>query len=36
MNLNINYYTILGVNFESTEKEIKKSYYKLSIESSVF
>ena len=32
MNLNINYYTILGVNFESTEKEIKKSYYKLSMD----
>jgi len=31
MNLNINYYSILGVNFESTEKEIKKSYYKLSM-----
>lgn len=32
MNLNINYYTILGVDFESTEKEIKKKYYKLSFE----
>ena len=32
MNLNLNYYSILGVNFESTEKEIKKTYYKLSME----
>lgn len=32
MNLNLNYYGILGVNFESTEKEIKKQYYKLSFE----
>ena len=36
MNLNINYYTILGVDFKSTEKEIKKKYYKLSIEISIF
>lgn len=32
MNLNLNYYGILGVNFESTEKEIKKKYYKLSFD----
>ena len=32
MNLNKNYYAILGVNFDSTEKEIKKQYYKLSFE----
>lgn len=32
MNLNINYYGILQVNHESTEKEIKKRYYKLSFE----
>jgi len=32
MNLNINYYAVLGVDFESTEKEIKKKYYKLSFE----
>ena len=30
MNLNLNYYTILGVNHQSTEKEIKKAYYRLS------
>ena len=30
MNLNLNYYHILGVTFESTEKEIKKKYYSLS------
>ena len=30
MNFNKNYYNILCVNNESTEKEIKKSYYKLS------
>jgi DnaJ-class molecular chaperone len=30
MNFNKNYYLILGVNHESTEKDIKKSYYKLS------
>jgi len=30
MNFNKNYYLILGVNHESSEKEIKKSYYKLS------
>ena len=30
MNFNINYYSILGVTHESNEKEIKKSYYKLS------
>jgi molecular chaperone DnaJ len=32
MNLNLNYYQILGVTFESTEKDIKKTYYKLSME----
>lgn len=32
MNFNKNYYNILGVNHESTEKEIKKSYYKLSFD----
>ena len=32
MNLNLNYYTILGVNHQSTEKEIKKAYYNLSKE----
>lgn len=32
MNLNLNYYHILGVTFESTEKEIKKKYYKLSFD----
>jgi molecular chaperone DnaJ len=32
MDFNKNYYNILGVNHESTEKEIKKSYYKLSFE----
>jgi molecular chaperone DnaJ len=32
MNLNINYYAVLGVDFETTEKEIKKKYYKLSFE----
>jgi molecular chaperone DnaJ len=32
MNLNTNYYSILGVKRDSTEKEIKKSYYKLSFE----
>lgn len=36
MNLNLNYYAILEVEHSSTEKEIKKKYYKLSIESSVF
>jgi DnaJ-class molecular chaperone len=30
MNFNKNYYNILSVTNESTEKEIKKSYYKLS------
>jgi DnaJ-class molecular chaperone len=30
MNFNKNYYSALNVNHESTEKEIKKSYYKLS------
>lgn len=30
MNLNKNYYTLLGVVNTSTEKEIKKAYYKLS------
>ena len=32
MNLNLNYYNILGVNHNSTEKEIKKTFYKLSFE----
>jgi len=32
MNLNINYYSILGANNQSTEKELKKFYYKLSME----
>jgi molecular chaperone DnaJ len=32
MNLNKNYYQILDVSGDSTEKEIKKSYYKLSKE----
>ena len=30
MDLNKNYYALLGISKESTEKEIKKSYYKLS------
>ena len=30
MNLNKNYYALLGVANTSTEKEIKKAYYKLS------
>ena len=30
MNLNKNYYALLGVTNTSTEKEIKKAYYKLS------
>jgi molecular chaperone DnaJ len=30
MNFSKNYYSILGVNHESVEKEIKKAYYKLS------
>ena len=30
MDFNKNYYSILGLNSNSTEKEIKKSYYKLS------
>lgn len=32
MNLNKNYYSLLGVANTSTEKEIKKAYYKLSFE----
>ena len=32
MNLNKNYYNILGVSNKSSEKEIKKTYYKLSFE----
>lgn len=32
MNLNKNYYALLGVANTSTEKEIKKAYYKLSFE----
>lgn len=32
MNLNKNYYSILNVNNTATEKEIKKSYYKLSFQ----
>lgn len=31
MNLNLNYYAILEVEHSSTEKEIKKKYYKLSM-----
>lgn len=31
IDLNINYYAILGVGHDSTEKEIKKKYYKLSM-----
>lgn len=30
MNLNINYYSILSIKSDATEKEIKKSYYTLS------
>jgi DnaJ-class molecular chaperone len=30
MDLNKNYYALLGISKESTEKEIKKTYYKLS------
>jgi len=32
MNKNKNYYSILGVGFDSTDKEIKKAYYRLSFE----
>lgn len=32
MDININYYSILGVDSSAEEKEIKKAYYKLSFE----
>jgi len=32
MDINKNYYLILGINKEASEKEIKKKYYKLSFE----
>ncbi len=32
MNLQTNYYKVLGVKHQSTDVEIKKAYYKLSFE----